>query len=314
MELGISVIIPLYNKRDYIQRSIRSVLNQTFSELECIVVDDGSTDDSLDIIGGIEDDRIKFIRKKNGGVSSARNLGIKASKFEYLAFLDADDYWAPSYLEEISELIGKYPNRCLYFSSYYRVENGGEKTVKSSPTLAKTNNSVVFNLFDYFKNYHNYELPFHTSCCVVDKKAILEVGDFDERISYYEDYDFFSRVSTQSEIVYINKPLSFYNCDVDAENRLTGKRPPIDKHWASQILFGFLSKSGNTNVIYFVNNMAVYLLWKYEGDRLYRDKVKIIRKLIDTNFLSKKSLVFFYFPKWLIQFFIYLKNRFNPYN
>lgn len=298
----------MYNKEDYIGRCLESVINQTQGNYECIVVDDGSVDQSLAIVTAFSDKRIRVISKDNGGVSSARNVGIQSAKYDYLAFLDADDYWAPTYLEEISELIGKYPNRCLYFSSYYRVENGGVKTVKSSPTLARTNNTVVFNLFNFFKNYHSYELPFHTSCCVVDKKAILEVGDFDERIYYYEDYDFFSRVSTQSEIVYINKPLSFYNCDVDEENRLTGKRPPIDKHWASQILFGLLSKSKNSNVIYFVNNMAVYLLWKYEKERLYMNKVKMIRKLIDTNFLSKKSLIFFYFPRWLIILFLNLKN------
>ena len=94
-----SVIIPLYNKQDYITRTINSVLNQTYQNFEIIVVDDGSTDKSLSVVKTIKDKRIKVFSQKNLGVSNARNKGIKQSKGNYIAFLDADDEFLPRYLD-----------------------------------------------------------------------------------------------------------------------------------------------------------------------------------------------------------------------
>ena len=88
----LSIIVPVYNVEDYVYDCIKSLLNQTIGDFEIIVIDDGSTDNSINIIEKIKDDRIKIIRKKNGGLSSARNLGIKYSTGEYLAFVDSDDY------------------------------------------------------------------------------------------------------------------------------------------------------------------------------------------------------------------------------
>ncbi|NHE59338.1 glycosyltransferase family 2 protein [Cyclobacterium plantarum] len=310
-ELYFSIIIPLYNKEDYIGRCLESVINQTQGNFECIVVDDGSVDQSIAIVTAFSDKRIRVISKDNGGVSSARNVGIQSAKYDYLAFLDADDYWSPFYLEEISELIGKYPNRCLYFSSYYRIENGGKNTLKSVTELASTNESVEFDLFEYFREYQIYELPFHTSCCVVNKKVILQVGDFDERISYYEDYDFFSRVSLKSQIIYLNTPLTFYCCDINPEKRLTGNRPPIERHWVSYILNGQLSKSKNDNLQFYINNMAAYFIWGYRKDSSCLKQVKLIKKEINSNKLFVKSLLLVYFPvrinRFLLQIWIGFK-------
>ena len=89
----ISVVIPLYNKEKYIKRAIESVLNQTFQKFEIIVVNDGSTDKSAEIVQNIKDPRIRLINQKNAGVSAARNRGIQEAKYEYIAFLDADDFW-----------------------------------------------------------------------------------------------------------------------------------------------------------------------------------------------------------------------------
>ena len=88
-----SIIIPLYNKEKYIVNTIKSVLNQSFSKFEVIVVDDGSSDNGVNAVKKIDDSRIKIITQKNQGVSAARNNGIKNAKYEYIAFLDADDLW-----------------------------------------------------------------------------------------------------------------------------------------------------------------------------------------------------------------------------
>jgi len=88
-----SVVIPLYNKERSVKNTIESVLNQTFQDFEVIVVNDGSTDNSLEVVKSFNDERIRIINQKNSGVSSARNRGIKEAKYEWIAFLDADDLW-----------------------------------------------------------------------------------------------------------------------------------------------------------------------------------------------------------------------------
>ena len=103
-----SVIIPIYNKEKDVETTIKSVLNQTYIDYEIILVDDGSTDNSLNIVNAIEDDRIQIFTKQNEGVSKTRNYGITKAKAEYIAFLDADDYWYPNHLEILHNLIKKF--------------------------------------------------------------------------------------------------------------------------------------------------------------------------------------------------------------
>src|SRR4030043_1337098 len=101
----VSVIIPTYNRAHLVGRSIRSVLNQTYQDLEVIVVDDGSKDNTAEIVRGITDPRIVFLKhEKNRGVSAARNTGLKAARGKYIAFQDSDDEWLPQKLEKQLEL------------------------------------------------------------------------------------------------------------------------------------------------------------------------------------------------------------------
>ena len=102
-----SIIIPLYNKAAYIQKAIQSILAQTFKQYEIIIVNDGSTDNSLDVVNTCPLSTVDYqlIDQPNKGVSTTRNNAIKLAKYEYIAFLDADDWWEPTYLEEMKKLI-----------------------------------------------------------------------------------------------------------------------------------------------------------------------------------------------------------------
>ena len=113
-----SIVIPLYNKEKHVARAINSILNQTYQDFEIIIVDDGSTDFSYEEVKKINDPRIKIIRQKNLGVSSARNTGIKEAKNNYIGFLDADDKWKPDFLETIKKLIKDFPGAGAYATSY----------------------------------------------------------------------------------------------------------------------------------------------------------------------------------------------------
>jgi len=121
-----SVVIPLYDKEKYISKTLESVLKQTFENFEIIVIDDGSTDKSCEIVRSIKDSRIRLIRQENGGPSKARNRGIQEAKGEFIAFLDADDEWLPEKLEKQYEFHCENPN-VVWSCTGYRAE-GGKRT------------------------------------------------------------------------------------------------------------------------------------------------------------------------------------------
>ena len=131
----VSIVIPLYNKEKYIARAINSILAQTLSDCEIVVVDDGSTDKSADIVRSFDDSRIHLIQQANAGVSVARNKGIKESKAELVAFLDADDEWMPQFLQEMVVFISKKPVG-LVLSNYLKWCNR-EAVLPNGKTLGR---------------------------------------------------------------------------------------------------------------------------------------------------------------------------------
>ena len=143
-----SVIIPLFNKAPYVAKAIRSVLAQTYNGFELIVVDDGSQDDSAEIasrlIRGCENCRL--IRQENQGVSMARNTGVAVSHGEYLCFLDADDWWEPTFLEEMAKLIEAFPDAGIYGTNYTIVNETKRKTRVAKIGVGE----------DFEKGYINY--------------------------------------------------------------------------------------------------------------------------------------------------------------
>ncbi len=112
-----SVVIPLYNKEHYIAGTLRSVLTQTFPDYEVIVVDDGSTDHSLQACKEVRSDKIRVVQQANQGVSAARNKGIELAAGEYICFLDADDTWHPDYLQNIETIVQKYPQSDIFVTA-----------------------------------------------------------------------------------------------------------------------------------------------------------------------------------------------------
>src|SRR5690554_1596493 len=121
----ISVIIPLYNKQATIKRTIESVLSQTFQDYEIIVVNDGSTDRSVDVVDAIRSDKIRVVHQANRGVSAARNRGILEARHNWLALLDGDDEWHVDFLSSVYRAIREDPECILYCSGYARVNPQG---------------------------------------------------------------------------------------------------------------------------------------------------------------------------------------------
>ena len=122
-----SVIMPLYNKAPYVRKAVESVVGQTCRDWELVVVDDGSSDGSGEVVAGVADARIRIIRQENAGVGAARNRGVAESSAPYICFLDADDWWEPTFLEEMTGMIERNPNAGIYGTSYYIVKNGRKR-------------------------------------------------------------------------------------------------------------------------------------------------------------------------------------------
>ena len=114
----ITVVIPLYNKEKYVARALRSVLNQSFSDFELVVVDDGSTDSSVAVVKRFKDPHMRLIAQQNQGVSAARNRGVAEARSEYVAFLDADDAYKPDFLDTLWTLHQFFPNGRFFASAF----------------------------------------------------------------------------------------------------------------------------------------------------------------------------------------------------
>lgn len=185
--MNFSVVIPLYNKSYSIVRCVDSILNQSYRDFEIIVVNDGSTDDSLSMIKStytneIQQKVIKIIDQPNQGVSVARNNGIKLSKYDYICLLDADDEWRPNFLEKMKALIRDYPEANLY-SLAHLVKKEGSQLRKPKLGLCDSHRGYVN---DFFKSSSKGEVVNSSKVCI-RKKALVVFGGFPERVVAGED-------------------------------------------------------------------------------------------------------------------------------
>lgn len=223
-----SIIIPLYNKAAYIENAIKSVLHQTYREFEIIIVNDGSTDDSLKnlqaAISNLQDEEqkpngnIKIIDQKNQGVSTARNNGVKEAHFDYIAFLDADDWWEPTYLEEMKGLINEFPQAGIYGCSYYKVKNR-----KCSPAIIGVDKGFESGFIDYFKVYlKTLYQPLWTGSTIIKKTIFESEKGFNPKLKLGEDFDLWIRVAMKYPVAFKNKILAYYNQDVNLADRAIG--------------------------------------------------------------------------------------------
>lgn len=184
-----SIIIPAYNAEPFIKKSIDSVLSQTVDDFEILVVDDGSTDNTSTVVKNISDLRIRYIYQPNGGVSAARNTGIKNAKGDYVCFLDADDLWKPHHLATILKLAEKYPECDVFLTGHEILLNNGETILKKIPGVSDDiqSNNVFRNIWDY-----GYFICTNSIACKTS--AFDLVGLFETGVKNGEDDDMWYRL------------------------------------------------------------------------------------------------------------------------
>ena len=223
-----SVIIPLYNKESYVRKAIESVLTQTFKDFELIVVDDGSTDGGAKVVEGFNDTRLNLIRQKNAGVSIARNNGAAASSAPFLCFLDADDWWDPTFLEEMDKLIKEFPDAGIYGTNYTIVNETKRKTRVAPIGLHE---GFECGYINYCQAYSmNLGMPLTSSSICIPKNVFFTLGGFPEGITLGEDFILWIHIALRYKVALLNKPLSYYNQDVGTDLRAVGRLHAPEQH------------------------------------------------------------------------------------
>ncbi len=203
----ISIVIPLYNKVATIKRTILSVLAQTVQDFELIVVNNGSTDGSDKIVENIHDPRIRLFFQENQGVSMARNRGVEESRGEWIAFLDADDEWRPTFLETVMRLCDKYPDLDVCTTAYQRCNAAG---TMFDIRLQNVPQECCFVMDNYFEVAATSDPPFCSISVMVRKTALKTIGGFPEGVHQGEDLLTWARLAANSKIAYCREPQSIF--------------------------------------------------------------------------------------------------------
>ena len=292
-----SVVIPLYNKQNYIAATLKSVLAQTFTDFEVLVIDDVSTDNSTNVVKSIVDDRIRIIsHDKNSGLSASRNTGIKNAATPFIAFLDADDIWKPEFLQKIYELTVNYPEADLFGTKY--------EEIYPVSVVIEHQFSIKTGIVDnYFQKEINQHIYCFSSICI-RKEAFQKIGLFNEDISMGEDVDFNVRANLVSKLVYCNEALA--RITMHSENQIThstlsGKTiidhdyyeraNPEKKHLKKYLDF---------------HRYTMAKRYKLDGDlRTYRKLVKGI-SLVNLNY---KQIILLYAPVFVLKLIKGLKAK-----
>ena len=288
----ISVVIPLYNKEKSIRATLKSVLAQTYTDYEVIIVNDGSTDNSAAVCEeyiknlnfetiNLKQENIRLFSKPNGGVSSARNFGVEKSRGEYVAFLDGDDLWKPTYLEEAVRLIKDFPGASIYGLGLGKLINGVKY---SAPDFVpKDYRGVVTNLWDN----PNTMLAWTSSSSICTRELLLKTPA-NTQLTHGEDLDQWLRLMLQGEAVFYNKTLAYYV--QDAENRAMHKMPPIERHIVSVISDYADARKRNPQFKRAFDTQMIYFLYLYMFTP-YKKDAQRLAEMLDYSQL-KRSLRF----------------------
>ena len=205
----VSVIIPAYNAMGTIAASVESVLKQDLSDLEIIVVDDGSTDDTFGRVSAIDDPRVRVLRQRNGGVAKARNTGIRAASGRYVAFLDADDLWRPCKLQRQIEAMKREAARASQTAVWF-VDEGLRPLFRGHCPDFKDPLLEVL-LFRH--------LPGFSSTFIAERSLLQEIGLFDEGLAILEDWEMAIRVARYGPLVNLDEALTLYRIHPDNRSR-----------------------------------------------------------------------------------------------
>lgn len=277
----ISVVIPLYNKEKSISKTIYSVLSQTYDDFEIIIVNDGSTDSSLDIVQNIKDSRIRIISQSNAGVSIARNRGAKEALGDWIMFLDADDLLLPYALHVLLNLVQSYDVKiaAANFFSY----------TKDGYLYKYTNSSLKGLVKSNYRDWFFRRFFIRTGNSLFSKEIVIRFP-FDEKLRRYEDYKTFIEMMKENRIAVSQQPIMIYvlmhnflaKCTTDVSKDFIGSLPFDSYPFWAKLIFALLYAQG---IDTYNDRLMKHMYAKYNGYKniavfinvLVRIKTKLCR-------------------------------------
>jgi glycosyltransferase involved in cell wall biosynthesis len=309
----ISVVIPAFNAEKTIEETVKSVLNQTFRDFEIIIVNDGSTDETLNIISRFLDSRVKILTQENSGPQKSRNLGIKESVGRYIAFLDADDLWTSDKLELQLQMLEKYPESSVVYSWTNVIDEDNQVFRRGGYFTRRGNVFLDLLLINFIESGSN---P------LIRSEVIKEVGGFDDEIVAGQDWDMWLslaenhafEVVPKVQVLYRKKQnLESWSGNIERQER--GVRQVLEKHLLSKklpleyqraciansykyLLFECLQKSiVKSNIFCSSRFLFVALINDFSLIRK-RVLIKLILRILFSSFLpfKVKSILFNQYP------------------
>lgn len=289
-----SVIIPLYNKEKYIEKTIKSVLNQFFNDFEIIVVDDGSTDNSLNIVSQFNSTKINIIKQSNKGVGAARNLGINHANADYIALLDADDCWHDNHLTEMKKQIDLFPQVGLYCNNY-EVLYSKNNCKKARFNFPYEEECVIVK--DYFKASIINSVAW-TSSVGFAKTKFDGLGGFNESLKTAQDLDLWIRFALEHPVSFNPKITMTYKLYVESS---------LSKNEYNLIRYDFINsypeeekRNPSLKLYLDINRYAVAIRSKINGETDIYSKLK---NEIDFNNLNSKQKFLIRLPVFILKIF-----------
>ena len=304
-----SVIIPLYNKALYVEKAVGSVLAQTYIDYELVIMDDGSQDASFDIakkaIEGHEN--CHLYRQQNAGVSIARNNGVALSQGKYLCFLDADDWWDSTFLENMSKLLEEFPDAGIFGANYTIVNESMRKTRVANVGLEHGFEKGYIN---YCKVYaKTLIMPLWTGAVCIPRTVFEEMNGFPKGINLGEDFLLWMKIALKKKVAFLNTPLAYYNQDVEPASRgvkLSGYDPN------SFMTFHFdqfaEDEKNDKDVKILLDRLRVYSLLRFRFDNLYAKEVDAEIKKVDLNNVDRKYMFYYKAPYPIVWLCVSMKR------
>lgn len=275
-KLTITAVIPAYNAEKYITRSIDSVLSQTHPVDEIVVVDDGSTDSTPEIIKRYGD-KVRYVHQQNAGVSAARNAGVRAATCDWIAFLDADDEWLPDRLMRQVRLLQEHSHLVWVTGNYFTCscsEKRKAPRVNSADTEKLLKNSNIIE--DYFiRNCRG--LVGHTATMLIRKDILLETGLFEVKMSKAEDLDLWWKVAHKHPSVgYISEPIAVHHFG----NLTSLNKNPLDGSSATSLIIRHQALARRSGTEQSYRCFSTKLLRSWMRGMLFQAQAKDIRQLL----------------------------------
>lgn len=293
-----SVVISVYNKAKFVANTIQSVLSQTYQDFEIVIVNDGSTDESEAEIFHFKDERIRYIFQENQGAGGARNTAIKAAKYDYIALLDADDYWYPFFLEEIKKSIEKFPEEYVFATAMQK--KIGDRVFDKDYSVDFKNEEII--KVDFFEASFLSSI-LSSSSTVLHRDVFHKIGFYNPSIKSGQDTDFFIRVGLQFNIVFSTKTAVQH---IARKNSLSVSTVTL-KDKANFKAYEKLEKNNSALKKYLdLNRFSLCILAKLDGDR---EGFQKLYEKIDLNNLNKKQRFLLNQNRLMLRSFLKIKEN-----